>query len=154
MYPFIDLYMCKMCLKTLYLLNNIRALIFFTPLNIKAVNPSQCSCASVSSSQGFDLPKLDSIPLGQHAYIIINIISLEASFSSSNIASKGNTQQRMPQRSTCHSKFYSFFFSINFFLYTFFLRFFFFKVIMPQASGRIIHGNQRPKDNDVIINKD
>ena len=120
MYLIIDLYMCKMCLKTLYLLNNIRALIFFTPLNIKAVNPSQCSCASVSSSQGFDLPKLDSIPLGQHAYIIINIISLEASFSSSNIASKGNTQQRMPQRNTCHSKFY---FIFLFFSYLFIIFF-------------------------------
>ena len=25
---------------------------------------------------------------------------------------------------------------------------------MPQASGRIIHGNLRPKDNDEGINKD
>ena len=25
---------------------------------------------------------------------------------------------------------------------------------MPQASGRIIHGNLRPKDNDERINKD
>ena len=25
---------------------------------------------------------------------------------------------------------------------------------MPQASGRIIHGNLRPKDNDEKINKD
>ena len=54
----------------------------------------------------------------------------------------------MPQRDTCHFKFYS----VSLFIIQFFL--IFFTVIMPQASGRIIHGNLRPKDNDEGINKD
>ena len=64
---------------------------FFTPLYIKILNPSQFLRVSVSLSQGLDLLESDSIPFDWHNYII-ELLALEASFPSSSIAWKGNTQ--------------------------------------------------------------
>ena len=79
-----------MYFKVLYLLNDIRALIFH-PIehqDVESVPVFVCKCIIIPD---LDLSELDSIPHGLYNYIII-ILALEASFPSSNIASKVNTQ--------------------------------------------------------------
>ena len=90
----INLYIHRMYFKVLYPINDIKALIFH-PIVHQDSKSTQCSCASAFSSQSLDLPESDEsldlpesdeIPLYWHKYII-DILTLEASFLSSNIAS-------------------------------------------------------------------